>query len=46
MTAPLAVDAPAFRRALAQFASGVTVVTTQGPEGPLGLTVTAFSSLS
>lgn len=46
MVSPLAVDAPAFRRALAQFASGVTVVTTEGPEGPLGLTVTAFSSLS
>jgi flavin reductase (DIM6/NTAB) family NADH-FMN oxidoreductase RutF len=40
------VDAPAFRQALCQFASGVTVVTTQGPDGPLGLTVTAFSSLS
>lgn len=46
MTPPLAVDAPAFRRALSQFASGVTVVTTQGPVGPLGLTVTAFSSVS
>ena len=46
MTPPLAVDAPAFRQALSQFASGVTVVTTQGPDGPLGLTVTAFSSLS
>jgi flavin reductase (DIM6/NTAB) family NADH-FMN oxidoreductase RutF len=46
MIPPLAVDAPAFRQALAQFASGVTVVTTQGPDGPLGLTVTAFSSVS
>jgi flavin reductase (DIM6/NTAB) family NADH-FMN oxidoreductase RutF len=46
MSPPPAVDAPAFRRALSQFASGVTVVTTQGPDGPLGLTVTAFSSLS
>jgi flavin reductase (DIM6/NTAB) family NADH-FMN oxidoreductase RutF len=46
MVSPLAVDAPAFRRALAQFASGVTVVTTEGPAGPLGLTVTAFSSVS
>lgn len=46
MIPPLAVDAPAFRRALSQFASGVTVVTTQGPDGPLGLTVTAFSSVS
>lgn len=46
MASPPAVDAPAFRQALAQFASGVTVVTTQGPAGPLGLTVTAFSSVS
>jgi flavin reductase (DIM6/NTAB) family NADH-FMN oxidoreductase RutF len=46
MVSPLAVDAPAFRRALSQFASGVTVVTTAGPAGPLGLTVTAFTSLS
>ncbi|MET0553374.1 MAG: flavin reductase family protein [Vicinamibacteria bacterium] len=46
MTAPSAVDAQAFRQALGQFASGVTVVTTEGPDGPLGLTVTAFSSLS
>jgi flavin reductase (DIM6/NTAB) family NADH-FMN oxidoreductase RutF len=46
MIPPPSVDAPAFRQALAQFASGVTVVTTEGPEGPLGLTVTAFSSVS
>jgi flavin reductase (DIM6/NTAB) family NADH-FMN oxidoreductase RutF len=36
-----------FRRALAQFASGVTVVTTREPGGrPLGLTVSAFCSVS
>ena len=41
------VAARDFRRALGQFASGVTVVTTQNGRGePLGLTVTAFSSLS
>jgi flavin reductase (DIM6/NTAB) family NADH-FMN oxidoreductase RutF len=43
----MAVDADAFRRALGQFAAGVTVVTTRDGAGrPLGLTVTAFSSLS
>lgn len=42
-----AVDAPAFRHALSQFASGVTVVTTRAASGlPRGLTVTAFASVS
>jgi flavin reductase (DIM6/NTAB) family NADH-FMN oxidoreductase RutF len=41
------IDSADFRRALGQFASGVTVVTTRTPDGhPLGLTVSAFSSLS
>ncbi|HUG52898.1 MAG TPA: flavin reductase family protein [Vicinamibacteria bacterium] len=41
------VDAASFRQALAQFASGVTVVTTRGPGGePFGLTVSAFCSVS
>jgi flavin reductase (DIM6/NTAB) family NADH-FMN oxidoreductase RutF len=41
------LDPIEFRRALAQFASGVTVVTTVGAGGrPLGLTVSAFCSLS
>jgi flavin reductase (DIM6/NTAB) family NADH-FMN oxidoreductase RutF len=36
-----------FRRAMAQFGSGVTAVTTRDAAGkPLGLTVTAFSSVS
>lgn len=36
-----------FRKTLARFPSGVTVVTTQGPENePIGLTVSAFTSLS
>jgi flavin reductase (DIM6/NTAB) family NADH-FMN oxidoreductase RutF len=44
---PLAVDTLAFRQALSQFAAGVTVVTTRGADGrPLGLTVTAFCSVS
>ena len=41
------VDPADFRRALGQFAAGVTVVTTRDGKGrPLGLTVTAFSSVS
>ena len=47
MTVPHAVDAPSFRQALAQFATGVTVVTTRDAAGgPLGLTVSAFCSVS
>lgn len=43
----MTIDATSFRQALGQFGSGVTVVTTRSPEGqPLGLTVTAFSSVS
>jgi flavin reductase (DIM6/NTAB) family NADH-FMN oxidoreductase RutF len=43
----MAIDPADFRRALAQFASGVTAVTTRDASGrPLGLTVTAFSSVS
>jgi flavin reductase (DIM6/NTAB) family NADH-FMN oxidoreductase RutF len=41
------IDPSDFRRALAQFASGVTAVTTRDGSGrPFGLTVTAFSSVS
>src|SRR5262245_9702182 len=43
----MSVDAAAFRRALGQFASGVTVVTTLDADGhPLGLTVSSFCSVS
>jgi len=43
----MSVDAADFRRALGQFASGVTVVTTLGKDGgPLGLTVSSFCSVS
>jgi flavin reductase (DIM6/NTAB) family NADH-FMN oxidoreductase RutF len=43
----MAIDPSDFRRALAQFTSGVTAVTTRDEAGrPLGLTVTAFSSVS
>jgi flavin reductase (DIM6/NTAB) family NADH-FMN oxidoreductase RutF len=41
------VDPAAFKTALSQFASGVTVVTTRDAAGrPLGLTVSAFCSVS
>jgi flavin reductase ActVB len=42
-----AISPSEFRRAMAQFATGVTVVTTVDSAGrPLGLTVSAFSSVS
>lgn len=34
------------RDACGAFATGVTVVTTMGPDGPLGITANSFSSLS
>lgn len=41
------VESTAFRNAMAQFASGVTVVTTRDVDGvPWGFTASAFSSLS
>ncbi|HKK34877.1 MAG TPA: flavin reductase family protein [Paracoccaceae bacterium] len=40
-------DPPALRRALGRFATGVTVITTVGPEGgPLGFTANSFNSVS
>lgn len=40
-------SAPDFRRALAQFATGVTVITTRTPAGvPVGITVNSFNSVS
>jgi flavin reductase (DIM6/NTAB) family NADH-FMN oxidoreductase RutF len=44
--APSADTARAFRDALGQFATGVTLVTIDGPEGPMGFTANSFSSLS
>ncbi len=41
------IDPGAFRRALGQFATGITIVTTRDRDGrPMGLTVNAFSSVS
>ena len=35
-----------FRTALGRFATGVTVVTAQTPQGPIGMTANSFSSVS
>lgn len=43
----MSIDPRRFKRALGQFATGVSVVTTRGAAGkPLGLTVNAFCSVS
>lgn len=43
----MSIDSADFRRALGQFATGITVVTTVDGQGrPYGLTVNAFSSVS
>ena len=39
-------DARAFRNALGAFATGVTIVTTDTPEGPVGITANSFASVS
>ena len=39
-------DPRAFRDALGRFATGVTVVTTQTPSGPMGFTANSFASVS
>lgn len=40
-------DAPHFRRALGQFATGVTIITTRTPAGdPIGFTANSFNSVS
>lgn len=36
----------AFRDALGRFATGVTVITIAGPDGPMGFTANSFSSVS
>lgn len=41
-----AEDPRAFRRALGAFATGVTVVTAESPEGPVGITANSFASVS
>lgn len=43
---PDAANTRAFRDALGSFATGVTVVTVQGPSGPMGFTANSFASVS
>lgn len=43
---PGAANQRAFRDALGQFTTGVTVVTAASPSGPLGMTVNSFASVS
>ncbi|WP_114964430.1 flavin reductase family protein [Alkalilacustris brevis] len=44
--APDAENARLFRQALGRFVTGVTVVTTAAPAGPVGITVNSFTSVS
>jgi flavin reductase (DIM6/NTAB) family NADH-FMN oxidoreductase RutF len=39
-------EARAFRTALGRYATGVTVVTAMGPDGPVGMTANSFTALS
>ncbi|HPD91750.1 MAG: flavin reductase family protein [Rhodobacter sp.] len=43
---PDAANSRAFRDALGAFATGVTVVTAPGAQGPLGITANSFASVS
>ena len=43
---PATEEGRRFREALGRFATGVTVVTADGPLGPLGITVNSFTSVS
>ena len=46
MTTQISFDERAFRDALGRFATGVTIVTCNGPDGPMGITANSFASLS
>lgn len=39
-------DQRAYRSALGRFATGIAVVTTTGPDGPIAITVNSFASVS
>ncbi|MEM8802304.1 MAG: flavin reductase family protein [Pseudomonadota bacterium] len=43
---PETTDPKAFRNALGRYATGVTVITCATPEGPVGITVNSFASVS
>lgn len=45
-TAPKGVAGDAFRAAMSRWTSGVSVFTAAGADGPVGLTVSSFSSVS
>lgn len=45
-SAPTVFDPKAYRRALGGFATGVCVVTAHTQDGPLGITVNSFTSVS
>jgi len=45
-TPSLQTDARPLRHALGGFATGVCVVTAMGPQGPMGITVNSFTSVS
>ena len=46
-TKQVAIDAKAFRRALGNFATGVTIITARAPDGTIvGVTASSFNSLS
>ena len=45
-SSPSEFDAKAYRKALGGFATGVCVVTAHTAEGPLGITVNSFTSVS
>lgn len=42
----MSMDADLFKRTMAQFATGVTIVSTLGDEHPVGITANAFCSVS
>jgi len=46
LSAPDGLDARAYRRAMGAFATGVCVVTVEGPSGPVGMTVNSVTSVS
>lgn len=43
---PVEPPPPPYREAISRFATGVTVISTTGPNGPVGMTASAVSSLS
>ena len=46
LTAPPGDTARAFRDALGRFATGITLVTAEGPQGPVGFVANSFASVS